>query len=135
MIHFKLIREPYNNKDYTRGELFDMDTNDFLCYTLEDRLRNINDAKVYGKTCIPFDYYTGFLRLSPKRGRIVPQLDKVKKFKYVQIHSGTTVDDTDGCILVGLMRFEDKIWQSRKAEKMLVDKIEKDGGKFELKIC
>ena len=134
MKHLLLIREPYQGNDYTRGELYDADTNLFICYTLEDRLRNKHDEKVYGKTAIPFGNYNGFLRLSQNKGRVVPQLKNVENFTYVQIHAGNTIDDSFGCILVGYKRGKDKIWKSRKAERDLVKLIKNEGREFIIEI-
>jgi hypothetical protein len=133
-IEFLLIREPYNGKRYTRGELYRKDTNEFICFTLEDQIRNKNDKKIHGETAIGFGIYDGYLRRSPKRKRLIPQLISVHNFKDIQIHSGNSIADTNGCILVGFNRFKNKIWNSRKAENFIVDLIKKNGCIFKIEI-
>ena len=144
MLYLQLIRENIYEKEYhTKGSLFNKYTNEFLMYTLEDKIRDVNadgdlndegESKVYGETAIPFGVYEGFLRLSPSRNRVVPQLKDVNHFDYIQIHSGNDVEDSFGCILVGYNRNKDKIWNSRDAEKDLVKLIEKHEGKFIIEI-
>jgi hypothetical protein len=150
MIHLKLIRQK-SKKDFTHGEMFVKDSfGKWLDFsqTLEDEVRDINmdgdledegESKVYGKTAIPFSPkdkpYEGFLRMSPKRGRIVPELKEVKHFKNIQIHSGNNVGHSLGCILVGYKTDNDgSIWESTKAEQDLVKLIENNGGEFTLEI-
>jgi len=87
----------------------------FVCHTLEDVYRGLPDGcpntpsgmscvckeKVYGKTCIPAGRYRCSFPVSPKYGKRMPKLNDVPHFLGILIHSGNTVDDTDGCILVG----------------------------------
>lgn len=154
MIKLRLIRSnPKDiNQEYTHGELFLRANNgtwlDF-CFTIEDKVRDINmngefdgdEKKVYGKTAIPFTpkgkSYKGFLRLSPKRNRVVPELKNVSGFKNIQIHSGNTADDSLGCIIVGYNTDNNgKVWNSRKAESDLVNLIQQNDleGNFKLEI-
>ena len=149
MIKLKLIRTKPLNKDqaYTEGELFVQDGGgnylDF-CYTLEDKVRDFNmdgdlqdpgEEKVFGETAIPFGIYSGFLRFSPNKQRIVPELENVPGFKNVQIHAGNTAKDSLGCILSGYETDnKGSIWESRKAEADLVKLIEAQGGKFTIQI-
>lgn len=149
MIKLKLIRKNPNDmfQQFTHGELFIMDGGgtwlDF-CYTLEDKVRDINkdgdlddinEGKVYGCTAIPFGKYKGFLRFSPNKQRIVPELKDVKHFKNIQIHSGNSIEDSLGCILVGYKTdHKGSIWQSKNAEFDLVKMIENNGNEFEIEI-
>lgn len=144
MLRLKLIRENvHEKKKFTRGSLFNADTNEFLMYTLEDEVRDTNadgdlsdpgEKKVYGETAIPYGTYEGFLRHSPSRNRVVPQLQDVKHFQYIQIHAGNNIGHSLGCILVGYQRQDDEIWHSRDAERDLVSMIENAGGEFEIQI-
>jgi hypothetical protein len=144
MVYLKLIRENvHEKKKYTRGRLYF--NGEFFAYTLEDKIRDKNadgdlndykEGKVYGNTAIPFGTYQGFLRYSPSKDRIVPQLENVKHFTYIQIHSGNDISDTLGCILIGYKRKGDKIWESFQAERDLVRKIQLDNeiGTFKIEI-
>ena len=106
---------------FTHGRLF-VDECGFLCWTLEDEDRGltqdmpigkINAIKVYGKTAIPKGRYRIELRFSQKFkdrawckqfGGLVPCLLDVPGFSAVEMHVGNTVDDTDGCPLVGMVK-------------------------------
>lgn len=94
---------------------------EFECYTLEDTVR---DKKVPGQTAIPEGVYEVTIGWSPKRQRYVPWLKDVRDFTAIQIHTGNTPEDTDGCILVGQRRAEDRIMESQAAYKALYSKIE-----------
>lgn len=70
-----------------------------ICVTLEDTVR---DVKIHGKTAIPAGRYKVVLQNSPKFGPDTISLLDVPGFEYIRIHGGNTVDDTEGCPLVGL---------------------------------
>lgn len=81
----------------------------FVGYTLEDAEREV---KIAGETCIPKGTYRVLLRneggmtkkYASKYGKAhkgMLWLQDVEGFKWVYIHVGNTVSDTDGCILVG----------------------------------
>ena len=75
-----------------------------ICYTLEDPVR---DVKIPGETAIPAGRYRVTLENSPKFGPDTITLHNVPDFQYIRIHAGNTVDDTEGCPLVGLELSED----------------------------
>lgn len=112
---------------YTIGKLY-IDGK-YFCDTLEPKVRDLNrngffddgEKKVAGKTAIPYGTYKVTLTLSPRFGRILPLLHDVQEFVGVRIHSGNTVDDTQGCILVGFNRAVGKVLDSRKTEQRLVN--------------
>jgi hypothetical protein len=144
MLNLLLNREITGN-NFTPGKLYNKDTGDFLMFSLEDKIRDYNkdgdlldegETKVFGETAIPFGTYEGYLRFSPSRGREVPQLLKVPHFSFIQIHSGNSVNETLGCILVGYKRDKDKIWQSVEAERDLISLIKLGcvDGKFTIEI-
>lgn len=64
-------------------------------------LSTIQSKKVYGRTAIPTGEYSVYLRNSPRFGKQMPYLSKVKGYSFVMIHTGNDEDDTEGCILVG----------------------------------
>jgi hypothetical protein len=68
------------------------------CYTLEHPPR---DQKIKGQTGVPAGAYYLTYRYSPSRSRKMPYLDNVPNFRNVMLHSGNTLKDTTGCILVG----------------------------------
>lgn len=79
----------------------------YLCYTLEDKVREIEnkavrDWKVYGETAIPMGIYGLAVTMSPRFKKILPLLLNVPGFEGVRIHTGNTPIETDGCILVGM---------------------------------
>ncbi len=81
-------------------------------FTLEDELRKV---KVPGETCIDAGEYRIRLR---REGGMVKRYDRrlapfhdgmlwlqdVRNFVYVYLHIGNDDDDTDGCILTGMLR-------------------------------
>ena len=75
------------------------------CFTLEDPYRGQLDNpadKVPGRTCIPFGEYPLVITHSPKFNRELPLVMNVPRFNGIRIHAGNTVDDTEGCPLVGM---------------------------------
>lgn len=104
----KLLLKRYSSSDQSTLGLLFID-GVFSCYTLEDPYR---EKKVHGATRIPEGTYKILFRktLSPKtidyRDRFPwftwhLELLDVDGFQYIYIHIGNTIEDTDGCILVG----------------------------------
>lgn len=76
------------------------------CRTLEDAVHNdpletIENQKVPGLTAILAGTYELVLQDSPKFGPNCPTLRDVAGFDHVRMHSGTDIDSTEGCIIVG----------------------------------
>lgn len=63
-----------------------------------------DDSKIPKRTAIPVGTYEIKLYDSPKHGPDTLELQDVPGFRHVQIHSGNTSEDTEGCILIGLAR-------------------------------
>ena len=79
-----------------------------FCDTLEPPRRNLLNGgkwdkrlKVKGMTAIPEGRYQMRFTYSPKFGKRLFQLMDVPLFDGIRIHSGNSVKDTHGCILVG----------------------------------
>ena len=82
-----------------------------VCETLE------NKAKL-----IPCGEYNLHVSKSQKFGRMLPLVynDEVPMRRGIRIHVGNSVKDTEGCILVGFGRNEDRLVNSRYAEESVV---------------
>jgi len=132
-----LVREP--NDEATPGFL--QIDGKFFCYTIEDPDRKIEEAgcsaKVYGKTCIPRGTYQVKLTHSPRFGMATPEIFDVPCFTSIRIHSGNTVEDTEGCPLVGMHRNGNTVTSSRFAFDALMEvltPVHKYGIPIELEI-
>lgn len=125
-MELKIIRIK-SNTNFTEGKLY---INGFyFCDTLEDKdrglyqymsLAEIKAVKVYGETCIPYGRYKVILSMSKRFGKVMPELLSVKGFVGTRIHSGNTIYDTEGCILVGTKLSEGAITNSRKTFNSLM---------------
>ena len=76
--------------------------NRYFCDTLEPHAIDWRrEEKVAGKTAIPTGRYRVMLSYSNTYRRRMPFLQNVPHFTGIMIHTGNSVDDTRGCILVG----------------------------------
>lgn len=102
-----------SQEDSTNGILFDVTggKRTFLCYTLEDEHRKIEE-KVMGETRIPSGTYKITLRTTGGfHGRYEKKYGAMHKgmlwvrdvpgFEYILIHTGNTDEHTAGCLLLG----------------------------------
>jgi hypothetical protein len=94
----------------------------FECYTLEHVVRP-DGEKVENQTAIPEGTYNIDITYSPHFQRYVMILEDVPGFEGIRIHTGNTVADTEGCILVGKTIGNDCIADSRLAYIALWGKI------------
>jgi hypothetical protein len=85
---------------------------EYLCDTLEDEVRP-EGIKIYGKTAIPYGVYQVTMSYSPKFERSMPLILNVPNFEGVRIHSGNSVTDTEGCVLVGRNKVKGGLVESR----------------------
>jgi len=103
-IYLKLLKENHNS---TISVLTIDDSNS--CFVLED---GYNKVKVKGQTRIPAGRYRlkfrtegghhiKYKRMYPEWHRGMIELQDVPNYKYILIHIGNYVKDTDGCLLVG----------------------------------
>jgi len=105
-----LIRTGLNyNKKGVFGELYL--NNHFICWTLENRSK-----------LIPAGGYLVKNSKSPKFKRELPLLYNkvIQASRGIRIHVGNdAVKDSRGCVLVGMMRDENKLMESAPAETMV----------------
>jgi hypothetical protein len=88
----------------------------YECATLEDEDRKLElgGVKVYGRTCIPRGHYDVVITYSNRFKRELPLLMRVPQFDGIRIHPGNTHEDTDGCILLGVLNEKgDRLVMSR----------------------
>ena len=123
---------------WTNGILF--------CNTLENKdrglhqwmsLAEIASIKVMKETAIPRGYYHCKMTMSPRFGKIMPEILNVPGFSGARMHSGNKAEDTDGCPLFGDYNPKKPDWVSNSTVRKdefygLVDKV---GGEFDLIIC
>lgn len=123
-----VVTRNWKKQDYTIGRLYV--NGEYLCNTLEDRVRDLSrEKKVAGKTAIPAGRYSITMNvISPKYskkaaykwcdGRL-PRLLNVPQFEGILIHAGNTAKDTEGCILVGKNTVKGGLTESQKCLKQL----------------
>lgn len=118
-----ILKRTWKNLKSTIGILYvyndsDTDNSIFRCFTLEDVERPV---KVPKETAIPKGEYEIDFTWSPKFNRYVLMLQNVPNFDRIYLHEGTKSEDTWGCILLGQIRREETIENS----KPCVDCLEK----------
>lgn len=112
-----LVRE-HLLPEYTIGSL--LIDGEYFCDVLEDTVRDLNkngkfdngEAKIYGKTAIPYGTYKIEFRHSPHFNRAMPYLVNVPEYTGVMIHWGNIPADTLGCLLVGSNTEKGKVTKS-----------------------
>lgn len=115
-MHIKITRnKPINGT--TIGNLFVDGV--FVCYTLEDMVREV---KIPHATAIPTGTYKVIFTMSNRFKKVLPLLVDVPGFEGVRIHSGNTIADTEGCVLVGtgVLKNQQYITGSRLAYQNLI---------------
>lgn len=112
-IFLKLVREPL--PDLTFGKLYLNDV--YFCETLEDVDRKLEagGVKIPGDTAIPRGKYRVTIDHSQRFGRDMMHVLDVPGFTGIRIHSGNTIADTEGCILLGMARGKNFLLSSRYA--------------------
>ena len=113
--------------DYTIGRLED-ENGVKICDTLEPTWRNYKggELKVPRKSAVPEGTYPVVVTKSKKFGKYLPLLVGVPGFEGVRIHSGNTVNDTEGCVLVGQNLIKGKVLLSRLTLEKLMRLIENE---------
>jgi len=99
----------------------------YECYTLEDKDRFLEEGgeKIYGETAIPRGLYQVVIDQSQRFRRLLPRLLDVPHFEGIRIHAGNTDADTQGCILVGTVRGDERVVNSRVAFDKLFAKLQR----------
>jgi hypothetical protein len=93
--HFSILRL-WRSELCVTGVLHHV-VSEWSCDVLELPWKN-NEPRI---SCIPAGDYEAELQWSPKRQRMVYELLGVPGRTEIQVHSGNTVEDTEGCILLG----------------------------------
>lgn len=124
-----LIRDIFTDKATTGALSIDGKPGFYVCEDTDRGLdalmplAEIQRRKVKGQTAIPTGRYRVAWRWSEKHKAEVPWLDGVPGFQAIEIHSGNTPDQTEGCQLVGTVRGLDSVGHSRAAIEWLYPRI------------
>lgn len=126
-----LLERKYCKPHYTIGKLY-VD-NVYLCDTLEPPYgATTSDMTPYeitrvkarsGLISIPKGSYQVIINHSPRFHKDLPLLLNVPGYEGIRIHTGNTVSDTVGCILVGYNRRKGMVLNSRSAMYFLMEKL------------
>ena len=134
-----ILKRTWRNDESTIGLLYiyndsDLDNSIFRCFTLEDLER---PEKIKHETAIPTGEYEVAFTWSPKFKRNVLMLLNVPNYERIYLHEGVKKDDTSGCILVGQIRREKTIENSKpciQCIEKLCKEAETKGEKITIKI-
>lgn len=111
------------------------------CWVLEDRdrglhqgmsLNEIKKLKIPNVTAIPRGTYEVIINLSQRFKKYLPLLLDIPGFAGVRIHPGNTPENTEGCLLPGMSKGQDKVFESRIAYDSLFQKIQGAKNKGEI---
>ena len=116
-MHLRVIREP-STAAATMGLL--LIDGVFTCWTLEDVVREV---KIPGETAIPAGRYAVQLSLSQRFQKLLPEVLAVPGFTGIRIHAGNTQADTAGCLLVGRIRADDRVEESKLALMHVMEQL------------
>lgn len=109
----------------------------FYSYVLEDRDRGLDQKmslteiitrKIFGITAIPTGIYQVKLSMSNRFKRLMPEILNVKGFSGVRIHRGNYAGDSLGCLIVGLRKGIDSVFESTAAETGLMRILQSEHG-------
>ncbi len=121
VVKLKLERK-WLTTESTIGELTIEGDDQFKLYTLElPWLDNKSDV-----SCIPMGLYEVAMLPSYRFNHYMPTLLHVPKRSGVLIHVGNYPRDTQGCILIGMLRQANAVTDSRRAFDLLKEKMKVD---------
>jgi hypothetical protein len=111
------LKRTWKSDNTTIGTLLayadnDLDNSLLRVFTLEDVERK---EKIKEETAITKGRYAIVWTYSPSFKKDVLMLTDVPNFERIYIHAGNRSADTEGCILCGLIRRNDRIEMSREA--------------------
>lgn len=147
MLKLRILRLTHKKK-YTEGVLINDNTNEILCNTLEDPVRDIDgsgrfdrkadelfdkEEKVYGKTAIPYGEFPIEVTWSPAFQMDMVLIKDVPHFKGIRFHWGRTAENSEGCPLVGEKYAPGKLENIGMTDK-LVELVREAGNEGQLKI-
>lgn len=92
-------------------------------FSLEDVAR-ADGVKIPKETAIPAGEYQVTLDYSEHFKEIMPHILDVPRFSGVRIHKGNRADQTEGCILVGLGKGEDLVYNCSPVYDYIYGSIE-----------
>ena len=97
----------------------------FFAYTLEDIDSHLEDGgkKINGETAIPRGSYKVIIDFSNRFQKKMMHVLNVTGFEGIRIHAGNTDKDTEGCILLGKVRSDNAVFNSREAVNALFEKV------------
>lgn len=116
------LRRRWAEGDATIGELALSIDGEKVCYTLEDVVR-APGVKVPSKTSIPAGRYKVVMTFSNRFKRELPLLLSVPMFDGIRFHGGNVAGDTEGCILVGLVKGTGRISNCAPALEALIEHV------------
>lgn len=144
-------------KKYTRGMMYARGF--FVCHMLEDTYRPPPEKKIARETCIPVGLYNVEITDSPKFGRPMPLVwnqltkdgrklvvsaDGFQIFEGIRLHSGVTIDHTEGCPLTGSSFVEldggercemrDSRVAFTKLETLIAEELARAAGRVQLRV-
>jgi hypothetical protein len=112
------VQRQYLRDDRTLGELL-LDGQHFA-WTIEDAVR---DRKIPNETAIPPGVFEVVVNWSSRFGKPLPMLLNVPGFTAVRFHGGNGPQHTEGCILIGAERDDERIWKCAEVSVFLTFKI------------
>ena len=127
-----LKREEQPTKTF--GKLYKVDQ--YLCETLEDRVRGEGEKFVSGETAIPYGRYRLIVSYSNRFKKQMIQVVNVRGGHIlfhgvpidatgIRFHGGNSEKDTLGCVLCGKIRNENGISDCFAVNQMLIDMVKK----------
>jgi len=115
-----VLKRRWLTPTFTTGEMY-IDS-ERECFVGEDVYRG-GLAKVAGASAIPVGRYEVVWAWSPKFQRYTLRLVGVPGFDGILIHGGNTAGDTEGCLLTGQTRGENRVDGSQMALKAFESKV------------